>query len=514
MVSRTASLKKFIKTVVNQLPSYINQYQSDDQKLLNKFIAILQKCESQPDRARSLLIDELLSFYQNIRGSDIYYNTAFLWFLDSYIENANLLLSVADFHAEDYYAYLAKHLRTNSDLKGAFQLIKEQVALTDLRWELLQYACVEPPELTLKEYDILNIIIRLIEKEGIRSLNPSFIRSKIQQETSSNISKRLDRFLNPIQAEWVLWFNTQAFGIEEYKFRISLTGYDSFSQIFDFNDPMNTTLCRSPINADRNSPKTYIGIFKVPDHLEHEFLKFLQNHETNGNISIHEYDRITDKKISTSYNLYKVNSGWRNIKTSEWRRIKNSYTNNYNSEDKLTTPSFFLSPPFNPHWNFRKHTNAERAIEIYGNIPDTFSFNTLPFGVVHSSHLPFTIREKAHLKELYNNHVVNVYFQAIRLQNSFSLDYYDIQFPKIPLECLKDLLSYLPFCNLYFSESYLSIWARLTPDIASSISHNLNAKITSLIPINAPQPRTSDYFSFQDLKWNNPKIIDKKKERD
>ncbi|MHA2307521.1 MAG: hypothetical protein ACXACU_19240, partial [Candidatus Hodarchaeales archaeon] len=211
MVSRTASLKKFIKTVVNQLPSYINQYQSDDQKLLNKFIAILQKCESQPDRARSLLIDELLSFYQNIRGSDIYYNTAFLWFLDSYIENANLLLSVADFHAEDYYAYLAKHLRTNSDLKGAFQLIKEQVALTDLRWELLQYACVEPPELTLKEYDILNIIIRLIEKEGIRSLNPSFIRSKIQQETSSNISKRLDRFLNPIQAEWVLWFNTQAF---------------------------------------------------------------------------------------------------------------------------------------------------------------------------------------------------------------------------------------------------------------------------------------------------------------
>lgn len=509
MVNRIVSLKKFIKTVIDQLPPYIKQYPLDDQELLNEFRTILQKCESQPDRARSLLIDELESFSQNIKRSDIYFNTAFLWFLVNYIENANLLLSVADYRAEMYHVYLVKHLRTNSDLKGAFQLIKEQVDLTDLRWELLQYACIEPPALTQVEYDILRVINRLVEKEGLRSLSPSLIRKYIRQEINSHIPKRLDRFFNPLQAEWILWFNTQSFGIEEYKFKILLTGYDTFSQLFDYNDPMNTILCRSAINIDKSSQKIYTGLLHVPDHLQREFLKYLQNLETIGNIIVHEYDKITDKKISTSYNLYEINNGWRNIKTSEWRSITNSFNNGDNSDDKLRIPSFFLSSPFNHQWNFRKHTNAERAIKIYGNIPDTFSFNTLPFGVIHSSSLPFTIREKAHLKELFNNRVVNVFFQTKRVHNAFSLDYYEIKFPRIPLENLKYLLSYLPICNLYFSESYIYIQTKLTPDIASSISHNLNAEATSLITINTPQPRTTDWFDFQNLQWKSPIVLDR-----
>ena len=145
MVTRSTSLRKFIRTVVNRLPPYIKNYPSDDQILLEEFRLLLQKCESKVNISRISLSSELESYTHNLRLSEKYLQIAFLWFVAEYFDNANLLLNVANYHAEKYFTYLAKYLRTNLNIKGAFQLIREHTPLKDANWEILQYTCMEPP---------------------------------------------------------------------------------------------------------------------------------------------------------------------------------------------------------------------------------------------------------------------------------------------------------------------------------------------------------------------------------
>ncbi len=513
MVSRSASLRKFIRVVLDQLPQYIERYSKNDQIILREFFTLLQKCESLADIARSSLSEELDKYSQDLKRSEIYFSNPFLWFIAEYFVNAHLLLSVSGFHAEDYYAYLVKHLRTNSDLKGAFQLIRDRVPLDDSHWEELQYACIEPPHLSQVDIESLIAVTLQIEGEGLQSLNPSRTRAVINNLISRNNPKqirRLNRFFNPLLANWNLWFFHPAFGIDEFILRIKLTGFRSFNQIFDYIDPDNYTLCMSEIYRVRNS-NTYIGTVFIPDHLQGDFLQYLRNLEEHGDIIIEEFMRITDLKYSSSLNLYKAGEGWREINNTEWTQIIR-YLNNDNLEKgEFSIPYFSLSSQFNTKWNFRKHTNAAHAIRVYCNFPRIFNYDSLPFKVQPTTPLIFSKREKAHLKEMYNNHVVQVIFQVHRLYLSFSLNRYWIKIPQMPLKRLNLFLSYLPDCNLFLSDNHIYLLTRLTEKSVLRIERDLQWEVLPSIQINYLLSRMLNWFDLEISQWKSPKVLIEKR---
>ncbi len=200
MVRRSTSLRKFIKEVVEQLPKYTKNYSEKDQILLGEFVILLQKCESLADITRSTLSKALEEYNDDIRQRKDYLTLTYLWFIADYFDNANMLLNVSDYHAENYYRYLVQFLRKTPNLDGTFQLIRQQTPLNDPKWELLQYACIEPQILTEEELERIAAVYLLIKKEGLLALNPTRIRSTISNRTLKIAPRRLNRFFNPLRS--------------------------------------------------------------------------------------------------------------------------------------------------------------------------------------------------------------------------------------------------------------------------------------------------------------------------
>ncbi len=510
LVRRSTTLIKFIKTVVNQLPQYIKEYSPEEQVFLKEFRILLVKCVSKANLDRKTLSKELGEFNQNLRRGESYYLYPFLWFVGEYFSIANLLLNAADYHAENYFAYLVKHLRTNSEIKGVFQLIRESVPLNDLKWEELQYVCNEIYPLSEMEVDCLKEISTMIQRENLDSLNSTKVRALIKEKVDSKLSRNLKQFLNPFQTNWGLWFYHLAFGINIFFFQIKLTGFRDFRQLFDYNSPKSSVFGLSGINRLNEFQNTYIGTIFTPDHLHKKFFGYLQNLEKNGKIIIQEFTRIKDFKFSSSLALYTPNKGWSDFTNTEWLRLCRILRESNPLSKDIKPVSFFLSSQQNPNWNFRKHTNSDRAIRVYINFPRTFTVDTLPFSLKSLAKKRFTKREKAHVTEMFYNKVVSTIFYVNRLITSFSLDLYCIKMPNIPFDRLKFFLSYLPISYLFFSDSHIYIFAQLTKNLVSRITTDQNWRISSIIPVNTPQKRNSDWFDFENLLWKSPEFLKKK----
>jgi hypothetical protein len=151
-------------------------------------------------------------------------------------------------------------------------------------------------------------------------------------------------------------------------------------------------------------------------------------------------------------------------------------------------------------------------MNVYTNFPSTFTFETLPFAPTFSSQQRFTKREKAHVKEMHNNHVVQVIFRVQRLYSAFSLDRYWLSFPVIPLDQLEIILSILPDCHIFFTESNIHLRVRLTADLVSKIENDLDWDIKKIIPFNYPRRRDIDWFDIKKLQWQRPSILESKLE--
>jgi len=90
------SFKRFIKTIVNQLPAHIEGYPPTDQVLLNDFLSVLQHYE-EADNQRNRLSKRFEWYIKSISGTEQYLQIPFLWFTYNYFWNANLLLNISKF---------------------------------------------------------------------------------------------------------------------------------------------------------------------------------------------------------------------------------------------------------------------------------------------------------------------------------------------------------------------------------------------------------------------------------
>ncbi|MFX1514891.1 MAG: hypothetical protein ACFFC6_01145, partial [Promethearchaeota archaeon] len=135
MSGRSLNLKKSIETVLEQLPILIAKYTPPEQKILNDFFAVVQHYRK-VDYKRKELSSHLEEYVRLYQGTDQYLQIPFLWFSLDLCMNANLLLSVAKFHADEFLGYLREFLTR------AFQLIRKGTSLFDVdSFESLQYEC-------------------------------------------------------------------------------------------------------------------------------------------------------------------------------------------------------------------------------------------------------------------------------------------------------------------------------------------------------------------------------------
>jgi len=171
LVKRHESLKKYIKTILDQLPQYIDAYHPEEQEILNEFLSILSHYE-EADYKREELGNKLDSYRKETISRDKFLILPFYWFLETYLRNAFVSLSVSKFHSASFYEYVVKHLRGSHQTKGVFKLIQTRIGLSSLKWEELQYECnklITP--LTNDQLQILDIVYSCIKELGVQSLD-------------------------------------------------------------------------------------------------------------------------------------------------------------------------------------------------------------------------------------------------------------------------------------------------------------------------------------------------------
>lgn len=503
------SFKRFINTIVDLLPSYIDQYPPNDQLLLREFLAVLQHY-NEADYQRKNLSQRFKEYCDSLLGTDQYIQTAFLWFVFTYFSNAHMLLNISKFHAYQFYEYLVRHLRGHSSVPGVFSLIRENVTLTNLIWEQLQYESqklIVP--LTDNQIQILKQIYASL-KEGVHVLDSRRLRTIIinQVEFPKNVksNEEFTRFFSLIDGQWRYRFFDPAFGLDWVILQIQLQEFTSLEDIIDFQTSRNTVISTSDVYFIRNLPNSYLGILRVPSQDFDQLKGFFQRCERQGGLILESFERITTRSFWNSLTHYRTGAGWVEQSPTRMRRLTQLLQTQNPKKKLIEYPSLFTPPPFNSHWHFSDHPLPKELIKVLCDLsPHTYSYQTLPLNNQEFSSLSQT--DIGLLRQLYYNQVVQIRFIPWQLVNEFSLDLYCVILPKIPDFQLKHFLNLIPYGDVIFTEETIYIWCRLTPKLVQWVENDLHWTVFPTIRKIVPLRLEFKFFDPLELQWRIPQFL-------
>lgn len=497
-----------MKTILSQIPVYIARYPPSDQIILNEFISILQFYEVDTQETRRQLFEYFGEFQTKYRNNEQLLTQPFLWFVESYFINASKLLSVASYHADEFYEYLVKQLRGYSDTKGVFQLIRDCTPLTDLKWEQLQYACnrLSVP-LKSEELHALETIHNLSLETGTNALDQRYIKTNIFNTVKSpTLPKRLENLFLRLDSRWLLRFYVPAFDLELLFFQFQLNESTSLREIIDFQNPTNTTLCNSSVYWIRGFRNMYCGILVVPAKFVDTLQRYFQKCHSKTQLILHELTKINTSRLSVSLLPYQATKGWRTPTQTDWRRLVPMLKTKYPRKMRMKLTSYYLTPPFNEHRI--EHHDSSRLIHLFCKVPRNFSFKELPLGSNNDQiRVKLSKTEIKLLEELYQRKIVQISFHSLRLIYEFSLDNYWIKLPKMPLDQLTRLLAWIPFSRLYLAKSNIFIWTSLTPEFAQWLSTDLEWAVMRAIGSHNPLSFNFDWYSHETQEWKTPLVL-------
>ncbi|MHA2247614.1 MAG: hypothetical protein ACXADY_21880 [Candidatus Hodarchaeales archaeon] len=510
MARRSEILRRFIRTVIEQLPAYIAKYPSEDQSFLNNVFAILQACEDKADNARALLSKQLEEYCQKQKSTDAYLDLSFLWFSVDYFGIANLELNVARFHAVSFYEHLVQSLRGTHDIAGFFKLVRDKTPLDHQAWEDLQLFCsnLRIP-LTNEELQVIETVYSLITKFGFNILNQRRINKAIKESmNSSGIKRNFSKLFILLDSYWYPWFYYPAFGLNCLFFQFQLNDSIQLTDIIDFQNTSNTVLVNSDVYQVRGFQNTYTGKLMLPSPLINKFQRYLQNCKHEGKLILQEFAKINDSRVSASLSLYQAEKGWRKITKSAWRRKSRSLKTTRPRKRHTKNSTLYISSPFNPNWHFRKNPNPLQVIKVFCESLGYYSFDQLPFSSTdEQTSQRFSKFKMSFLKELYRREVVRIGFFSQRLNSEFSPDQYWIITPVINFEKLTRLLEWPPLTKFYFSEKNIYIWAHLPQELARWLSQDLGWTVLPIQLNHYPLPLDFSCFDSKALEWKTPFIL-------
>ncbi|MFX1514743.1 MAG: hypothetical protein ACFFC6_00395 [Promethearchaeota archaeon] len=502
------SFKRFISTIMDLLPPYIEKYPPSDQLLLREFLSVLRHYD-EADYQRKKLSQRFREYIDRHFNTDQYLQTAFLWFTDTYFRNAYRLLTVSKFHANSYYEYLVKHLRGSSNIPGVFKLIQNKVSITNLAWEQLQYESVKLiVPLTIDQLQIISTVYSAVMEEGVHALDSRKLRALIGNQVGSprNLNDELIRFFNLIDGQWVYRFFTPAFGLDMVIMQIQLDGSVSLEEIIDFQNPANTVISRSDVYLVRNLPNTYIGILSVPTQDFEQLKGYLQECEHQGRLILKSLEKIETRRFSSSLAHYRTNTGWFEPSPSRMRRLAQLLRTQNPRENQGQYSSLFIPPQFNSHWHFSDHPLPREIINLFCNISlHTYTYQNLP--LTNQDLFSLTQADVGLLKQLFYNRVLQVRFVPQRLLDEFSLDLYCIILPKIPVYQLIHFLNLIPNSDVYYTEESIYVWGRFTSKLIQWIENNLQWTVLQIIRKNIPLNFEFNQFDPGELQWITPQFL-------
>ena len=436
-----------------------------------------------------------------------------MWFAFDYLSTANRILSVAEFHPNEFYLYLVHHLRKGPDTQGIYKLIETNTPLTNIAWEPLQYACNKfTIPLSRDEVQALRVISSHVANMGIQALSQHSLKESITRHIPTpRFSKKLAKLVKLLNAQWTLIFYPPAFGLERLYFYFQLNKTSSIPQLLGYQDLKNMSLNGSNIYRIGES-QTYWGFLLIPSRDLEAMKDYLKHCEEEGQITLFDLARVSEIQISQSLELYQEEKGWRKLTGQEQRRI--SYQLRNDPENHDAAPSFLISPPFDKNWHCKPDKKHEtKMIDLYCKAVPSFSFSELA-SRLYSKQSSFRLsREELQLLAyLYHKKVVQCDFNPTQLISDFSLDRFSIEIPQdVTLEHLKILLSYLPRARVFTTETGIQMWTVLTQNLVKWLDQELEWAVRPIQTQYWGQTPEKRWFDYELCEWNTPHLLNEYK---
>lgn len=510
MIPKYTTWRKFLNEILIQLLAYVENYPPHEKKVLKDFLSVLQHDDVNTKTKRKALSERFEEYRNRNLETHEYYILPFLWFSVDYFWNANIDLITTDFHATSFYEYLVKQLRGHSGTKGAYQLIRDNITLSDLRWENLQYNSTRlTTPLTIKQFQAIKSVYTLISNEGIEALNSSRIRAVIMTQVKSrNFILNLSNWFKMLGTRWRLRFFTPAFGLENLFFHFQLENDASISEIIDFQDPRNLTLGTShiyKIRTQTNDNNKFLGVLLIPTHQVEKIKTLFQSFASQGKLCIHELTQIKNNQMSTSLFLYQPKKGWRDITRKELNelfQLLKTKTDNEASIAQTAEFPFYITPLYNRQWNYLQHPQVNQAISLYCKTRE-FNYKRFPFDYENNN---YTNRDQNLLKWFYHHNVLQVSWELDRLINDFSKEYYVIKLPTIALHQLLEFLKYVPFSQIFYTKHHIYLLTILNENLVNWIK-NLKWTVIPILIYHYPLRIDSTWFDSELHQWKSPHIL-------
>ncbi|MHA2246624.1 MAG: hypothetical protein ACXADY_16905 [Candidatus Hodarchaeales archaeon] len=524
MVKGRSSFKRFILTILEKMPSFIEKYPKNDRILLTEFLNVLQFHEVEKFENRMLFSRHSEAFIGKYHlKHKKYYELPFLWFAIDYFNIANRILSAEGFHADQFNQYLVNFLRDESRIQGVFGLVRDTTPLINLKWEILQYSCNKfTVPLIQDQLLILESVFSLIPKAGLKNLTQQRLKTEVvnkrKKVQTGKRKKRmkpreLQRLFTLLDAQWNLRFCLSTLDLGRLYFHLQLSDSNQLPEILGYKETGNTTLTASTVYRERNF-NNYLGILLLPIEMMRPMEIHLKRCEEKRKIKLHEVSKIIDIQMSRSLKLYEAGKGWRTLGSKEKRKL-NQNPKTVNNTNKKNSTTQFVSPRFYTDWHFQQdgeHNTPSQFIDLYCKAVPAFSFDDLQYSdPSKKKHSRFSKPEQDMLSYLYKEEVIQIDFNPIRLMSDFSLNEFWIEIPSnVQQDHLMMIISYLPDCHIISTKINTYLWTRLTPEFVKCFINDLGWKVTPVINIYPGEKTKEDWFDHDSNKWKPINLLSDK----
>ena len=507
MVTVIEKHKKMIQTVINQLPKYIQQYPTEDQILLNEFLTLLTYFgEAEYNRER--LKKRFNDYTSGLLETSIYIQTPFLWFSRTFFQKANQTLGLTSFRGQSFYGYIAKQLRSWKTQIGVFELIRKITPLKDLAWEQQQYRSSQMSfPMSNEQSDAIKKMYELLEDNAIDSLNPKFVRSQLVNRFSAKLAttKELVGFLKLLESIWRLDYYTPAFGVRRLFYHIQ-TNEKQLEEIIQVNNPRNTLLNSSDFYKNREEPQDYFGIFTAPVQSVQSLENYLKNQEQKGILKIFKLSPIQNEYRSASLELYKIGSGWSPITSRHLQAVINEISEPENNKKHNID---WISPHYNQNWSYKKHQLPIEIIKLYCDLPRQYTLESLESKLnIENKNSVVSIKNRALLRQLHYNRVLNISWVPWQLVYEYSRQYYWLILPKLDIIRIIPLLKIIPIAMINLSKDNTFIWGYLTPKFVQELRNKTSWEIYPVIRSYSSQKPDFNWFNVETLEWITPSLLE------
>jgi hypothetical protein len=499
-----------IKLIIDRLPSFIQKYSLNDQNILKYFLETIVFFE-EAEKRRNKLINRFNIYNNQLYGTDSYLKTPFLWFTESFFELAAIILNATDFRAGSFYEYLTTGLQGRNTMAGVFKLIQKKTPLTSHLWNELQASChkLKVP-LKMNELQIIKSIGEKLAKSGFSFWDQTQILNYLSNDSSSFDLpfQKLTNFLSLLQCRWILLFQTKAFGLKRIFIHIKIKEGHDLNEIIEFKSEENTVLAMSNIFRINKNPDSILGIIYIPIKESPAFQKLLQIWEESGLLELQSFSRLSTHRRSVSYQGYQTEKGWKKPRISEIAEILKYFKENRSNNKFNSIQPLIITPPFNSDWNFSQHTFPNQIIDLYSNVTSDYTFNDLPITKFQNSKKDsLSLSDMGLLRHISDKGVVLPFFISWRMIYDYSLDFYCIILPQMPIVNLKTFLSLIPYCEINFGDNKIILFAYLTEKLASQIIQKTPFLIYKIYFHHFPSSCNQKWFERGKKKWKTPEIL-------